>query len=85
MTIERVRADADPARVHAAFERDGAVIVEGLLSPAAVARVNDEVEAAVAKADPGEELFDPVMQAFHGPCTKQVTGVAGISPTFATD
>jgi ectoine hydroxylase-related dioxygenase (phytanoyl-CoA dioxygenase family) len=85
VTIERVRAGTDPDRVHAAFERDGVVIVEGLLSAGTVARVNDEVEAALGRADPEEELFDPIMKAFHGPCTKQVTGVAGISPTFATD
>jgi ectoine hydroxylase-related dioxygenase (phytanoyl-CoA dioxygenase family) len=85
VTIERVRADADPGAVHAIFERDGVVIVEGLLSAATVARVNEEVEAAVQRADPDEDLFDPVMKAFHGPCTKQVTGVAGISRAFATE
>ena len=50
-----------------------------------VERVNDEVEAAVDAADPDEELFNPVMQAFHGPFTKQVAGMPGISPTFAVD
>jgi ectoine hydroxylase-related dioxygenase (phytanoyl-CoA dioxygenase family) len=50
-----------------------------------VARVNDEVEGAVDAADPGEALFNPIMQAFHGPCTKQVAGMPGISPTFATE
>ena len=47
--------------------------------------MNDEVEAAVDAADPDEELFNPVLQAFHGPYTKQVAGVPGISPTFAVD
>ncbi|MBM3672658.1 MAG: mitomycin antibiotic biosynthesis protein [Actinobacteria bacterium] len=50
-----------------------------------VDRVNDEVECAVALADPFEDMFNPVMQAFHGPFTKQVPGVPGISRTFATD
>jgi ectoine hydroxylase-related dioxygenase (phytanoyl-CoA dioxygenase family) len=50
-----------------------------------VARVNAEVEAAVTAADPGEALFNPIMQAFHGPFTKQVAGMPGISPTFAVD
>src|SRR5205814_9470080 len=35
--------------------------------------------------DPSDPLFDPIMQAFHGPFTKQVAGVAAISPTFAVD
>ncbi len=84
-TIERFAADRDAGAICAAIERDGVAIVEDLLSPEVVTRVNDEVEAAVAAADPYEEMFNPVMQAFHGPCTKQVTGVPGISPTFATD
>ena len=83
--IARFAADADPDVVHAAIERDGVAIVEGLLAPDVVARVNDEVEAAVAAADPDEEYFNPVMSAFHGPQTKQVTGVPGISRTFAVD
>jgi ectoine hydroxylase-related dioxygenase (phytanoyl-CoA dioxygenase family) len=85
VTIERVPATGGADRAHAALVRDGAVIIEGLLPPSTVERVNDEVEAAVGSADPDEDLFDPVLKAFHGPCTKQVTGVAGISPAFATD
>ena len=84
-SIQRFAADTDPDEVHAALESAGAVIVEDLLPPDVVARVNEEVEAAVDAADPHTELFNPVLQAFHGPHTKQVTGVAAISPTFAVD
>jgi len=84
-TIERLDATADPDKIHATIERDGAVIIEGLLSTDVVDRVNAEVESAVGAADPDEELFDPIIKAFHGPATKQVPGVAGISPTFATE
>ncbi|TMK57271.1 MAG: mitomycin antibiotic biosynthesis protein [Actinobacteria bacterium] len=78
-----VVVDADA--IHRALERDGVVILENLLTLDVVQRVNDEVEAAVAAADPDEELFNPIMQAFHGPHTKQITGVPAISRTFATD
>ena len=84
-TIERFAATADADAIHAVFERDGAVIIEGLLPLDVVDRVNEEVEAAVAAADPDEPLFNPIMQAFHGPFTKQVAGVPGISRTFATE
>jgi len=84
-TIERFPATADADTVYDAIDRDGAVIVENLLPLDVVARVNAEVEPAVAAADPNEALFNPVMQAFHGPFTKQVAGMPGISPTFATD
>jgi len=75
--------DADA--VHAALARDGVVIVERLLPLDVVARVNDEVEAAVDAADPDEAVFNPVLNAFHGPHTKQVSGMPTVSRTFATD
>lgn len=84
-TLEHFTAASDPDHVHTAIERDGAAIVEGLLSLDVVDRVNAEVEEAVAAADPGETYFNPVMQAFHGPFTKQVAGMPGISRTFAVD
>jgi ectoine hydroxylase-related dioxygenase (phytanoyl-CoA dioxygenase family) len=86
VTIERFHAPtADPDAVHAIIERDGAVILEGLLSSEVVARVNDEVGPVLDAADPDAELFNPIMKAFHGPRTKQVTGACALSPTFATD
>jgi ectoine hydroxylase-related dioxygenase (phytanoyl-CoA dioxygenase family) len=84
-TLECFDSAAEIDAISAALERDGAAIVEGLLAPDIVARVNDEVHAAVEAADPNEEFFNPIMQAFHGPNTKQVTGVPGISRTFATE
>jgi len=84
-TIMRFDARDDPDAVYDALVRDGAVIVEQLLPLDVVARVNDDVEAAVEAADPDAELFNPVLQAFHGPCTKQVSGVAGMSRAFAVD
>jgi ectoine hydroxylase-related dioxygenase (phytanoyl-CoA dioxygenase family) len=84
-TVERFTGASDPDDVSAALERDGVVIVEDLLSLDVVDRVNDEVEAAVDAASPDDEMFNPVMAAFHGPNTKQVAGVPGISRTFAVD
>ena len=84
-TIERFVVKSDPDAVHAALQRDGAVIIEHLLTPEVVARVNEEVGGHLDRADPDEPMFNPVMQAFHGPQTRQVSGVPGISPTFAVD
>jgi ectoine hydroxylase-related dioxygenase (phytanoyl-CoA dioxygenase family) len=83
--LQRFDVDADPDDVHCALESAGAVIVEHLLTADVVRRVNEEVEAAVAAADPRAALFNPVLEMFHGPHTKQVTGVAAISRTFALD
>src|SRR5437868_4163349 len=84
-TLQNFTAASDPDTIHAAIEHDGAVVIEGLLSLDVVDRVNAEVEDAVAAADPNEALFNPIMQAFHGPFTKQVAGMPGISRTFAVD
>ena len=84
-TIQRFQATDELERVLAALDADGAVIVEGLLSSDVVDRVNEEVEPAIRAADPSAPMFNDVMQDFHGPCTKQVSGMPGISRTFATD
>src|SRR4029079_12752435 len=84
-TIERFNRDSDPDVIHAALQRDGAVIIEHLLSADVVARVNEEVGAALDAASPDDDMFNPVMQAFHGPKTRQVSGAPGLSPTFAVD
>lgn len=83
--IQRFGPHDDPDDIAAAIERDGVAIIEGLLPPDVVARVNEDVEAAVAAADPTDPLFNPVIAAFHGPHTRQVTGVARISRTFAVE
>jgi ectoine hydroxylase-related dioxygenase (phytanoyl-CoA dioxygenase family) len=85
VTIERLHSKSELDAIHDALERDGAVIVEDLLSADVVDRVNDEVEEVLEAADPEAELFDPIMKAFHGSRTKQVAGVAAISPTFAEE
>lgn len=84
-TLQRFNLRADLTALLDGLERDGAVIVEGLLSPEIVARVNGEVERAVGAADPDGPMFNPIAKAFHGAFTRNVAGVPGISPTFAAD
>jgi ectoine hydroxylase-related dioxygenase (phytanoyl-CoA dioxygenase family) len=84
-SLEHVAVTAEADDVTEILQRDGAVIVDGLLGPDVVQRVNDEVGAAVDAARPDAPMFSPIMSAFHGPQTKQVAGVPGISRTFATD
>ena len=84
-TIQHFDRDADLKEILLGLEQDGAVVVDGLLSQDVVDRVNAEVEPAIAAADPAAEMFNPIFQAFHGAQTKQVSGMPGISRTFATD
>ena len=83
--LTRVDVSAHLDDIVGPLERDGAVIVENLLSPDVVDRVNDEVGAILDAVDPDEELFNDVMKAFHGPYTKQLAGAPGLSRSFAVD
>lgn len=85
-SLERFYAPkSDPDAIYSTIERDGAAILEGLLTADVVARVNNEVGAILDSANTDAELFNPIMRAFHGPHTKQVTGVCAFSPTFAVE
>jgi Phytanoyl-CoA dioxygenase (PhyH) len=84
-TLEHLRVTSSIDDVLGALERDGAVIVDELLSPQVVAAVNTEVETAVAETDPDAEWFNEMVKVFHGPNTRALSGVAGISPTFAVE
>jgi ectoine hydroxylase-related dioxygenase (phytanoyl-CoA dioxygenase family) len=83
--LQRLDVTTDALTICAAIEQDGGVIVEGLLPQSVVDRVNAEVEAEVAAADPSQDMFNPAIKFFHGAQTKQVAGMPGVSYTFATD
>ena len=82
--FQRVQADAGTERVVGALLADGAVIVHDLLSRDVVKAINDEVEPYVALADPDMRHLNPGVQIFHAQ-TRHVSGLAGKSPTFATE
>jgi ectoine hydroxylase-related dioxygenase (phytanoyl-CoA dioxygenase family) len=63
---------------------DGAVIVHDLLSRDVVRAINAEVQPFVEAADPDMRHLNPVVQIFHAQ-TRHVSGLAGKSPTFATE
>lgn len=84
-TVTHVDVGADVYEMLAALDEDGVVIVDGLLSQDVVDRVNAEVEEAVASTDAAPTMFNPVLEAFHGPYTRHVPGMPGVSPTFAVD
>lgn len=83
--VERLGPASPIDSVLTALERDGAVIVESLFPENVVSAVNDEVEESVSRSDPDADWFNPIMKAFHGPNTRAVSGIPGISPTFAVE
>lgn len=63
---------------------DGGVIVENLMSAATIDAVNAEVESYVSTADPDMQHLNPGLQVFFAG-TRNVSGLAGKSRTFATE
>jgi ectoine hydroxylase-related dioxygenase (phytanoyl-CoA dioxygenase family) len=84
-TIARFPDTTDDAAITDALRADGAVLVDRFVPEATVDAVNAEVADAVAAAEPGMRTINPMIQAFFGPCTKHVSALAAVSPTFANE
>jgi ectoine hydroxylase-related dioxygenase (phytanoyl-CoA dioxygenase family) len=82
--LQEFDADVPADSVVAALGEDGAVIVHELLPAAVVSAINDEVQPFVDRADPDMRHLNPGVQLFHAQ-TRHVSGLAGKSPTFATE
>jgi ectoine hydroxylase-related dioxygenase (phytanoyl-CoA dioxygenase family) len=76
--------DGAPA-VIAALDADGAVIVEGLLDAALLARFNAELDPLLAAAQPDRRFLNPAVEWFFGKRTRHLAAVAAQSRTFATE
>ena len=83
--IARFADTTDDAAITDALRADGAVLVDRFVPEATVDAVNAEVADAVADAEPGMRTINPMIQAFFGPCTKHVSALAAVSPTFADE
>ena len=84
MQLQTLDVDTPAEQVAAALEADGAVIVHDLLPTDVVQAINAEVDPYVAAADPDMRHLNPGVQFFHAQ-TRHVSGLAGKSPTFATE
>lgn len=82
-TLARFPATTSPEIIIAALDRDGAVIVEGLLSAETVAQVNKDLDPFVAAADPAMRHVNDPVTAFFGPKVRHVSGMTGKSKIFA--
>ena len=83
--IARFADTTDDAAITDALRADGAVLVDRFVPERTVDAVNAEVADAVAAAEPGMRTINPMIQAFFGPCTKHVSALAAVSPTFADE
>ncbi len=84
-SIPRVASDAPVEKILAALEESGAVILEGLLDAETLLRMNREIDPYLEQIDPGRRLLNPAIEWFFGKKTRQLTGVAAKSRTFASE
>ena len=81
--LERIPADVDPHKIADLLFRDGGVVVEDLIDPTTVARINSELEPHVARRPPGfRDGFD---DTFYGSNTLRMQGLARKCPSFVPD
>ncbi|WP_330255744.1 phytanoyl-CoA dioxygenase family protein [Nocardia sp. NBC_00565] len=66
-------------------DADGAVIIEGFLSPDQVRRVNAEIDPALEKLGAGSKHDDEFTADFHGAQTKRLTNLITLSETFRNE
>lgn len=83
--LKRLPATATVDNVVGALRDDGGVIVERLFAEPVIAAINREVDARLAAADPAMRHLNPAIQVFFGDRVKHVSGLAGVSRTFATE
>jgi len=68
-----------------ALREDGVALVDEFIPATTVTAIRAEVDDAVAAAEAGMRTVNPAVQAFYGPCTKHVSALAAVSPTFADE
>jgi ectoine hydroxylase-related dioxygenase (phytanoyl-CoA dioxygenase family) len=87
MTAELVHLRAqDPIEeIVAALERDGGVVVEGILGSETLARFNAELDPLLQQARPDRCFLNPGLEFFFGKCTRHITAVASKSRTFVDE
>jgi len=84
-SLKQVPAQDGVESIVAALERDGAVIVEGVLNPATLARFNGELDPLLEQAKPDRKFLNPGLDFFFGQHTRHITAVASKSRTFVED
>ena len=84
-SIPRLDATASPHEVSAALGASGGVIVEGLLAPDALARLNAELDPLLDGVAPDRDFLNPALAWFFGKRTRHLTAVTTHSRVFVDE
>lgn len=83
--IKHLPADAPDEDILGEIEEQGAVTIDGFLKREALNRFNAEIEPHLDRQDLGQFTVNESVTSFHGPKTRHLTGVAGVSEIFVSD
>lgn len=83
--INHLSVDSPTSAIIEELEVHGAVIIDGFLSKAVLDQFNTEIDPLLASKQPNHGHPNAAVEYFHGPQTKHLTGVAGVSDTFVND
>ncbi|WP_043650883.1 phytanoyl-CoA dioxygenase family protein [Nocardia thailandica] len=81
-TLQRVGNTTDITEIRAIVDRDGGVIIEGLLTDDQVARFNAQIEGPLGALAPGGKHELEIVNEFHGANTKRLTNLVTHSQVF---
>jgi ectoine hydroxylase-related dioxygenase (phytanoyl-CoA dioxygenase family) len=84
-TLVSVPRSTPAAEIAEIVERDGGVVIQGLLTQDQVAQLNVEIEPAMQALNPGSTHDHELMQAFHGVNTKRLTNLVTHSELFRNE
>jgi ectoine hydroxylase-related dioxygenase (phytanoyl-CoA dioxygenase family) len=82
-TVPTLAATAGVSEIDAAIDEVGAVIVDGLVDAATLARLRDDLAPWVDRTPAGSRSGDPEWEQFHGRNTIRVNGIAAKTAAFA--
>ena len=83
--LQRIPSTEPIEGILEALDADGALIVQGLLTPDVLAKFNVELDPWLEDTATERPCLNPAIEWFMGKTTRHLTGVAAKSRVFATD
>lgn len=83
--LKHLPADAPASDIIDEMRSNGGVIVDDFISSRVVKTLNQEIDTLLRDKPPSHGHPNEVVAFFHGPHTRHLTGVAGVSSTFVTE
>lgn len=81
-TVNNLSVTAAATDIFHELATRGAVIIDGFLDPETVLQLNQDIDAGFAEKSGKQAHPNAAVEFFHGPQTRHLTGVAGVSDTF---